>query len=254
MKVLDKGFIELCETMGTDETILECARISFANDEKTYTPEQNVNLMDYLIRNEHWSPVEMCELRFKVKLPIFVARQWMRHRTGSFNEWSGRYTELPEEYYEPLDWYSQGLAKQGRSDDVVKESGEMSGLYGFSTRYGFATYKQMTDASVAKEMARMVLPLSTYTMFYWKTDLRNLFNFLRLRLHPHAQAEIREYAKAILELTRQIYPMAVKIWENRILNAETFNQNEIAYLLDRTGLSDDRDIRIIQEKLKRFFD
>lgn len=246
MKVLDKGFIELADRMGTDQSILKAARVSFANEDKRYTAEDDERLIDYLIRNQHTSPFEMAQLVFYVKAPIFVARQWMRHRTGSYNEWSGRYTELPQEFYEPEAWYKQGTAKQGRSEEVAN----MFGVdYKSICQSSFHVYNNYVKDEVAKEMARMVLPLSTYTVFYFGVDLHNLLRFLALRLHPHAQKEIRDYAKAILDIIEPLYPLTIKAWKKWVLNAVTLTKAEIEHLTGQQLLTDKRDIRILADKL-----
>ncbi len=243
VKVLDKGFVrmvgysvDLVDTkpLGFDDHMLlngfivenwhtldaqvvRAARVSY--DKGTKTVRDDESLIRYLIRNEHWSPFEMVEFKFHVKAPIFVARQWFRHRTGSVNEISGRYSVLEDEFYVPEKWRLQDTKnRQGSRGELDTLTNEYAtDAYTEALDYAYKAYEALLSAGVAREMARMVLPLSTYTQFYWKQDLRNLLHFLKLRLDEHAQWEIREYAKAILSLIEPLVPVTVKAWKEIVL-------------------------------------
>lgn len=214
LKILDHGFIRLIDHMGDDATIAKRARLSNDLDEAAKTIDDDAKLIDYLWRNAHTSPFEMVEFTFEMKLPIFVARQLVRHRTASLNEISGRYVELPEEFYIPEDFHlAADKVKQGRSNDVHGDSRAYKALYRQLMKKAFFAYQGAIKDGVSKEEARIVLPLATYTRWAWKMDLNNLLKFLKLRTDSHAQYEIRVYADAMLELIRPIVPAAVEAWE-----------------------------------------
>lgn len=226
-RVLDYGFVHLRDSMphwtsetSPDARIVEAARVSFAqhalSEHEARTPEQDRKLIHYLMRNKHTSPFEKVRFEFVIKLPIFVARQWIRHRTGSFNEVSARYTELPDEFYVPAPHRLQEQSasnKQGSGaplpPEIATEVEVM--LHNASTR-AHEDYQYLLRRGLARELARIVLPLNVYTAWYWTVDLHNLFHFLALRLHPHAQYEIRAYAKVLLEMVERIAPVAVEAW------------------------------------------
>lgn len=203
-----------------DAQIVRAARVSYGKGTKSFREDEK--LIRYLLTHEHWSPFEMVEFKFHVKAPIFVARQWFRHRTASVNEISGRYSVIEDEFYLPDSWRLQDTKnKQG-------STGKLDGLtdalvtdaYTEAMEMALEAYKSLLTAGVAREMARMVLPVSVYTQFYWKQDLRNLLHFLKLRLDPHAQWEIRQYAEAILQLIEPLVPVTVRAWKELYLNAE----------------------------------
>lgn len=203
-----------------DAQIVRAARVSYGKGTKSFREDEK--LIRYLLTHEHWSPFEMVEFKFHVKAPIFVARQWFRHRTASVNEVSARYSVVEDEYYIPEHWRLQDTKnKQG---SVGKLDGLTDALvtdaYTEAVEMAFEAYKSLLTAGVAREMARMVLPVSVYTQFYWKQDLRNLLHFLKLRLDPHAQWEIRQYAEAILQLIEPLVPVTVRAWKELYLNAE----------------------------------
>ena len=269
LEVLDKGFVELYSVMGDDSTVCESARVSFANENKVTTPQEDKNLIDYLIRNHHNTPLEMVEFRFKIKMPIFLARQHMRHRMSSINEYSGRYTELEPDFFVPDEFYKQSTSnKQGRSGEAIDNSQNMVDTYSKDMEESHYLYKSAVDGGVAKEMARINLPLSTYTVFFWKIDLHNLLHYLDLRLHYHAQKEIQDYAHAILELIRSFVPMSIESWENQVLNSVSFSGRETKALekfFNGAGdyssifkstilnsLPDERERRILKEKMENF--
>jgi len=229
-KCLDKGFVRLVDYMGDDCSIVQAARVSYGKGTKSVSEDNS--LIRYLMRNMHTSPFEMVEFKFHVKLPIFVARQWIRHRTANVNEYSGRYSEMPDDFYLPeieQIRLQSTTNKQGRSVDsidrekadeiILKMKNKQSELY--------SEYSDLLHSGLAREIARINLPLSNYTEWYWKIDLHNLFHFLLLRLDHHAQYEIRIYAEAIAHIIKQIVPLAYSAFEDYILSSIRFSNNEL---------------------------
>lgn len=221
-QILDKGFVRLVDYMGSDERVVAAARVSYGAGTKTFREDKA--LIHYLLKNDHTSPFEQVVLTFHIKLPIFVARQWIRHRTARVNEISGRYSIMKEEFYLPsLDKICPQSTsnKQGREQIPFeeKETKEIQKIMEEAFSATYKAYKKLLDKNLAKELARIVLPLSLYTEWYWQIDLHNLFHFLKLRLHPHAQYEIREYAKVMLELARSIAPISVEAFETYCLKS-----------------------------------
>lgn len=228
-KCLDKGFVRLVDLMGDDTSIVQAARVSYGKGTKTVSEDRN--LIRYLMRHRHTSPFEMVEYKFHVKLPIFVARQWIRHRTANVNEYSGRYSILPDEFYipSPDDVRKQSRKnKQGRSDEPIdiETANEFIEDLQKTQNLLYERYNWYLSHEIARELARINLPLSTYTEWYWKIDLHNLFHFLELRLHPTAQFEIREYAKVIAQIVKATCPIAYEAFEDYRLNAITFSSLE----------------------------
>lgn len=221
--VLDHGFIRVVDYMGNDSAVVQAARVSYGEGTKTALKDRG--LIRYLMRHGHTSPFEMCEIKLHVKLPIFVARQWIRHRTASVNEVSARYSTLPAEYYtpEPGDiCYQSEDNKQGRGDPLPAAEAEETAadMEDMSADCG-AIYNYLTEnARVSRELARIVQPVSQYTEWYWKTDLHNLFHFLALRMHPHAQLEIRRYAEVISEIVKAWVPLSWEAFRDYRLTAE----------------------------------
>lgn len=205
VNVLDKGFVRLVDKMGDDYRILEAARISTGSAPKK-GDEKDRKLIHYLYRNNHLSPFEQAVFTFHVKMPIFIARQWMRHRTFSFNEFSARYAQMPEEFYLPKKLSNQDKKNHQSSSSPLDEKLNESLLSEFeeSCKKSFETYRHFLAQGISREQARMVLPVNLYTQVYMTVNLRNLFHFLKLRLHNHAQWEIRQYASAILKILRQL--------------------------------------------------
>ena len=208
-----------------DSAIVQAARVSYGRGTKTKREDRN--LIRYLMRMQHTSPFEQCEIKLHVKMPIFVARQWVRHRTASLNEYSGRYSVMPSEFYKPcrMDVMGQGTVnKQGSegalSSEVVTTFLDKSTE---AARECNEVYLQSIENGVARETARITLPLSVYTEMYWKIDLRNLFHFLSLRLDKHAQWEFRQYAVAIAEIVKDWVPMAWEAFEDFQLRAITLS-------------------------------
>lgn len=230
--VLNEGFVRLVDSMGNDARILDAARVSYANE----GPKGEVKdkaLIDYLMRHRHTSPFEKVRFEFHVRVPLFIARQWMRHRTGSFNEVSARYTEMSDAFWRPNVWRKQNSHnKQVTNGELEPEVSVVStDKYLAGLQHAYDTYDSLLDDGVGREQARAAMPLASYTEFYWTIDAHNLLHFLKLRLHEHAQEEIRDYAEALLELIQPIIPLTVASWENHQLYAQTFSQDELGLLL-----------------------
>lgn len=209
-KVLDHGFIRVVDYMGSDSAIVQAARVSYGKGTKQIS--QDEALIKYLMRHHHTTPFEMCEIKFHVKLPIFVARQWIRHRTANVNEYSARYSILDNEFYTPK---PEQVAKQ--SDNNKQGSGEafdqdtskeiIDSLTNDSNLV-YSHYEKFIEQGLAREIARTNLMLNYYTQFYWKIDLHNLLHFLKLRADKHAQYEIRVYAEVMLDIIKKWVPLA----------------------------------------------
>jgi thymidylate synthase (FAD) len=228
--VLDKGFVRLVDYLGSDERIVQAARVSYAGGTKTYREDKG--LINYLLRNDHTSPFEQVNFTFHVKMPIFVARQWIRHRTGRVNEISGRYSIMADEAYVPdaehLNFQSVDN-KQGRSEEMLPEglSSDILTLLQEDQQRAFDTYHTLLEKDVAREIARINLPLSLYTQWYWQMDLHNLLHFLALRLDAHAQWEIRAYAIEIFNIVKAVTPIAAQAFENYKMNGANFSGREL---------------------------
>ncbi|MDE5061012.1 MULTISPECIES: FAD-dependent thymidylate synthase [Wolbachia] len=209
-KVLDHGFIRVVDYMGSDSAIVQAARVSYGKGTKQIS--QDEALIKYLMRHHHTTPFEMCEIKFHVKLPIFVARQWIRHRTANVNEYSARYSILDNEFYIPK---PEQIAKQ--SDNNKQGSGEafdpdtskkiIDSLINDSNLV-YSHYEKFIEQGLAREITRTNLTLNYYTQFYWKIDLHNLLHFLKLRADKHAQYEIRVYAEVMLDIIKKWVPLA----------------------------------------------
>ena len=235
--VLDHGFVRVVDYMGDDGAIVGAARVSYGRGTRRVSEDEG--LIRYLMRHRHSTPFEMCEMKFHVKLPIFVARQWIRHRMASVNEYSARYSVLDREFYLPA---PEHLASQSRSNrqgrdavlapddahrvlDLLREDATRS-YDNYLALLNEDEHGDTIDQSrphLARELARTTLTLSSYTQWYWKTDLHNLFNFLALRGDPHAQYEIRAYAAPMLDIVRAWVPMASAAFEEYRLGAFTLS-------------------------------
>lgn len=239
-KCLNSGFVRLVDYMGGDEAIVQAARVSYGKGTKSVNEDRG--LIRYLMRHLHTTPFEMVELKFHVKLPIFVARQWIRHRTANVNEYSGRYSVMKDEFYVPEHaaiHYQSLRNKQGRREDDVPPElrGRVLDILTGSQQQMYKEYEQMLESDIARELARINLPLSLYTEWYWKIDLHNLFHFLRLRIDPHAQYEIRVYGEAMAEITKKVAPMAWEAFEDYILKSERFSRLELAVLAEHLSVA-----------------
>lgn len=219
IKVLDHGLIRLVEHMGSDLSIVRNARVSYDGEWRTGDDEgKDAKLIRYLLKNRHTSPFEAVSFTFEVKAPIFVFRQWHRHRTWSFNEISARYAELPEEFYVPApdQVTTQSVSnKQMRTTEQHPRADDWVQLIDAANRNAFTLYRSMLGDGVPRELARSVLPVGTYSHMFATVDLHNLFHFLRLRLHEHAQYEIRVYAEAMLALIEPLVPVAVAAFKEQ---------------------------------------
>lgn len=215
-KVLDHGIISLTDVMGWDSKPAERARTSYGNSAAEKTPEENEKLIAYLLKNKHTTPFEFCQLEFYAVMPIFVARQWVRHRTASINEESLRYIEARDQFYLPNYDRMQKkskTSKQGSSTELIDDPKHAKIIMDDACHHSFNVYSSLLSMGLSNELARGVLPLNTYTAWYWRTDLHNLLHFLDLRLHSHAQYEIRVYAEAMLEQVKPYFPSTFKAWE-----------------------------------------
>lgn len=219
-QVLDHGLVRLVDHMGNDLSIVRAARVSYDADWRTGEDEgKDEKLIAYLMKNHHTSPFEAVTFTFEVKAPLFVFRQWHRHRTWSYNEVSARYSELPEEFYVPE---LSDITHQSESNKQMRTSQQhdnallMQSYMRKSMIDAFALYKELLAQGCPRELARGVLPTSTYSRMFATVDLHNLFHFLRLRLHEHAQKEIRVYAEAMLELVEPIVPYAVAAFKETL--------------------------------------
>lgn len=238
IKVLNKGFVRLVDYMGGDARIVQSARVSYGDGTKSV--REDLALIDYLLRNEHTSPFEQVVLTFHIKTPIFVARQWVRHRTARMNEISGRYSVMADEFFVPPieDIRPQSkINKQGRSDDPLSDDikNEFVNTLENDQAALYARYQRYIEHDVARELARVNLPLSLYTQFYWQIDLHNLFHFLKLRLDAHAQKEIRDYGVALATCAKAVAPMAYAAFEKYVLGAVRFSAEELDSLAVALG-------------------
>ncbi len=214
--VLDHGFVRLVDSMGSDLSIVRAARVSYdAAWRAGEDTGSDARLINYLWKNGHTTPFEAVTFTFEVKAPIFVLRQWHRHRTWSFNELSARYRELPEEYYAPA---TGNIGVQSSSSKQARVPGEeyhrASAMIQEACAHSYGTYEHLIANGVPRELARIVLPVATYSHMFATVDLLNLLKFLSLRTHEHAQYEIRVYAEAMAKLIEPVVPVALAAWRN----------------------------------------
>lgn len=227
--VLDHGFIRVVDYMGDDAAIVQAARVSYGAGTKT--ARDDAGLIRYLMRHWHSTPFEMCEVKLHVKLPVFVARQWIRHRTANVNEYSARYSILDREFYIPAPEQlaaQSTVNNQGRGAALEgEEAARVLAYLRDDSMRAYDHYEAMLSQDgqqgLARELARMNLPANIYTQWYWKVDLHNLFHFLRLRADAHAQYEIRVYAEALCDVVRDWVPYAFAAFEDYRLNAVQFS-------------------------------
>ncbi len=233
IKVLDQGFVRLVDYMGGDERIVQAARVSYG--EGTKAVRRNAALIDYLLAHAHTSPFEHVVLEIHCKMPIFVARQWIRHRTARINEISGRYSVMKDEFYLPPEdqvCFQSKDNKQGRDTAEVPPELRKKVLDLLKQDQGnaYASYQQLLSDGIAKELARINLPLSLYTEWYWQMDLHNLFHFLALRMDAHAQWEIRKYGEAIATMAKAVAPLAYEAFDRHLLKGRKFSAEELEVL------------------------
>ena len=245
--VLDRGFVRVIDYMGDDGAVVQAARVSYGRGTRTVRADRG--LIRYLMRHWHTTPFEMCEIKLHVKLPIFVARQWIRHRTANVNEYSARYSILDKEFYLPAPEHlaSQSTAnRQGRSSTLdAREAEEALRLLRDNSERSFQHYGWLLNEDesgapldadrqgLTRELARIGLPLNTYTQWYWKTDLHNLLHFLRLRADPHAQYEIRAYAETLLHILKAWVPLTFEAFQDYRLNAVNLSAAAVEVLRRR---------------------
>jgi thymidylate synthase (FAD) len=219
VKLLDHGYLDVISVEGEDRFIAQTARTS---TESSGDETADTRLVTRLIRDEHTSPVEFAGFVFQAKMPIFVARQWIRHRAGTFNEFSGRYSEFPEEFYVPeLEriQVQSTFNKQGSAESLPEPVARLiQSAIRESSEASYRVYQSLLETGLTRELARIVLPTNYYTVFRWRVNLHNLFHFLRLREDPHAQYEIRVYANAIHDACKEHFPVATKAFEEHIQN------------------------------------
>lgn len=238
LPVLEKGFVALVDYMGGDSAIVQAARVSYGKGTKTVNDD--TGLIRYLMRHRHTTPFEMVELKFVASMPIYVARQWVRHRTASINEYSARYSEVPEKFDIPKPERIQPQSesnRQGREGALPEAvaSGFQNSVEEVS-KHAYSAYTSALQNGIAREVARISLPLNTYTEWYWKINLHNMFHFLSLRMDQHAQHELRMYANSMADLTRIVAPIAYQAFEDYMLNGVSFSKAEqkaLALLLRR---------------------
>jgi thymidylate synthase (FAD) len=228
LPVLDHGFVRVVDYMGDDAAVVQAARVSYGRG--TRKTSEDEGLIRYLMRHYHSTPFEMCEIKYHVKLPIFVARQWIRHRTANVNEYSARYSIMDKDFYLPAPEQMATQSsdnRQGRGAVLDADTAtRVLALLRDDAEQTYGHYEEMLDESgigLARELARMNLTLNTYTQWYWKTDLHNLFHFLRLRADRHAQYEIRVYAEAMLETVKAWVPLSYNAFCDYRLGAVTFS-------------------------------
>ena len=258
VKIHEHGFVKLLDTMGSDESIENCARISYG--EGTRKVSETRNLIRYLMRHKHTSPFEHGEVQFHLKLPIFVMRQLVRHRTANINEYSGRYSEMSSDFYVPdsanLKLQSQSN-KQGRGEPHPSP-GLIHFEYNRTHDGAWVTYENLLREDISREIARCVLPVSNYTEVVWKSDLHNFLHMVNLRTDSHAQQEIQDYANAMYSMVKPKFPITCEAWEDYVRDAQTFSKEEMRILkenlqgswtMDNYGLSK-RERTEFLEKLK----
>jgi thymidylate synthase (FAD) len=239
IKVLDHGFIRVVDYMGDDSAIVQAARVSYGRGTKKISEDKG--LISYLMRHWHTTPFEMCEIKLHVKLPIFIARQWIRHRTANVNEYSARYSILDKEFYipAPANLAAQSHTnRQGRGETLEgEEAKRVLDILRDDSEKCYAHYMEMLNLNdesdeildanrkgLTRELARMNLTLNYYTQWYWKVDLNNLLHFLRLRADAHAQYEIREYAEAILKVVQKWVPATYEAFMNYRMNSASISE------------------------------
>ena len=242
--VLDHGFVRVIDYMGDDSAIVQSARVSYGKGTKKISNDKG--LIKYLMRHRHSTPFEMCEIKFHIKLPIFIARQWIRHRTANVNEYSARYSILDKEFYIPSieNVAAQSVVNnQGRGEVLsTEEASEVISILKKDAEQTYANYESLLNENsegealdnskpgVARELARMNLTLNTYTQWYWKIDLNNLLHFLALRADAHAQYEIRVYADIMLDIVKKWVPITYEAFEDYRIGGTELSGKEINLL------------------------
>ena len=249
VNVLDHGFVRLVDTMpreNLDNSIVQAARVSYGDGTKT--SRGDTGLIRYLMRHWHTTPFEMVEFKFHIKMPIYIARQHLRHRTASVNEMSARYSIVPKEYYEPSELRGQSEINHQGSEGVVNiDQNDMHS----HLENSFDIYEKLLEDGCCREQARGNLPQSTYTEFYWKINLHNLMHYLHLRMDSHAQKEIQEYGKAMYDLVEPLVPITMKAFMDFRVDAIQLTGPEIRALKHGEIIKSPGERREFEEKLKR---
>jgi thymidylate synthase (FAD) len=227
VEITKMSFVRLVDSMGTDESIVQAARVSYGAGTKSVSDDRA--LIRYLMRHKHTTPFEMVEFKFHIRAPIYVARQWLRHRTASVNEMSARYSVIPDEFYLPDQLRKQSTSR-GQGGEEPFESPNLLAKQKTSCDLAFHVYDELLEKGVSRELARAHLPQCTFTEFYWKIDLHNLLHFLSLRMEDHAQKEIRDLATQIYECIRPIVPVTCEAFEDFRLGAMTLSRLEVEYI------------------------
>jgi len=232
IKCLDKGFVRLVDSMGGDDAIVQSARVSYGKG--TSKLSQDRGLIRYLMRHRHTTPFEMVEFKFHCKMPIFVARQWVRHRTANINEYSLRYSEARDEFYYPDSdhiEFQSSINKQGRMGEVDSDlKKKVQNYFKEISERSFEIYSELNEAGVARELARAILPVNLYTEWYWKNDLHNLLHFIGLRSDGHAQYEIRIFSDAMASFVKEVAPFAWEAYQDYVVKGMRFSKIEQSIL------------------------
>lgn len=239
-KVLDHGFIRVIDYMGDDSAIVQAARVSYGKGTKQISEDQG--LINYLMRHRHSTPFEMCEIKFHIKMPIFVARQWIRHRTANVNEYSARYSILDKEFYipDPQHLAAQSSSNNQGRDEVIEGplADKILSMMKENAAQSYEQYEYFLNESqqdpdrpgLARELARMQLPINFYTQWYWKIDLHNLMHFLSLRADSHAQYEIRVYAEAMLDILKRWVPLTYQAFMQYRVNGKHLSSSALSVI------------------------
>ena len=250
--VLDHGFVRLVDYMprqDLDSSIVQAARVSYGDGTKTSRGDRG--LIRYLLRHWHTTPFEMVEFKFHIKMPIYIARQHMRHRTSSINELSARYSVVPKEYYEPDTLRGQSKVNHQGSEGVVEVGEDLGKKVSDHLSHSFDVYEELLENGCCREQARGNLPQSTYTEFYWKINLHNLMHYLQLRMEAGAQKEIRDYANAIYDLVQPLVPITMEAFQDFRVNAMQLTGPEIEAIATGKPIDSPGERREFEEKLTR---
>jgi thymidylate synthase (FAD) len=264
--VLNDGFIRLVDIMPRvllqnqtcDSAITRAARVSYGNIDTKSTPRGDRELIRYLFRNKHTSPFEMIEFTFHWKLPLFVARQVVRHRTASLNEISARYTQLQDTFYRPSSIYFQSKDNKQGSGELITDPDIINKFYAYLDKSEslYTDYKELIDLGVSRELARIGLPVSIYTEWYWKIDLHNLLHFIKLRSDMHAQKEVRDYANAIFDIIKQFVPYTCEAFDDYEVGSIKLHKCDINAIKqnDTSHITNKRELGEFLDKKDKIFD
>lgn len=244
--------VRLVDSMGNDSAIVQAARVSYGAGTKSVSDDRA--LIRYLMRHKHTTPFEMVEFKFHIRAPIFVARQWLRHRTASVNELSARYSIVPDEFFLPDELRVQSTSR-GQGGEEPYDGGDLLLLkQKASCDLAFHTYDELIKKGVSRELARAHLPQNTYTEFYWKINLHNLLHFLQLRIDDHAQKEIRDLAREVYDLIKPVCPFACEAFEDFRLGSMTLSRLEIEAIYNKsTDIPGKGECAEFKEKLARLY-